>query len=440
METVKNLIIGFGKGGKTLAKTLASHGEEVMVVEQSTQMYGGTCINVGCLPSKNMLINSERHLAFSDGVAHQRDLTIRLRQKNYHMLADEPTVAVVDGQAHFVADHQVTIDLPDGSNRQVEAARIFVNTGATPVIPEISGLTLSHRVITSKEALSLDYQPKTMAILGAGHIGLEFATMYHQYGTQVTVINRHDHLLGQYDEDVAQAVEADLKAADVCFKMNANLVKVDETDDQVYLTFADGQTLTVDTLLVASGRRPNTDQLGLDQTGIQLTDRGAIQVDEHLQTTVPNVWALGDVNGGPQFTYISLDDFRIVNNQLFGDGSRSTSDRAVVPTTTFLNPPLSAVGLSEKTARQQGFDIKVYRLAAAGIPKANVLEETRGLYKVIVDQKTSQILGAVIYAAESHEVINLVALAMKAKQPYTVLRDMIYTHPTMAEVFNDLLK
>ena len=440
METIKNLVIGFGKGGKTLAKTLAQHGEAVMVVEQSSQMYGGTCINVGCLPSKNMIINSERHLSFAEGVAHQNALTNRLRNKNYHMLADEPTVEVVDGKARFIGNHQVEIELVNGDHRQVEAERIFINTGAQPVIPDIPGLTLGERIITSKEALSLPYQPQTMAVLGAGHIGLEFASMYHQYGTDVTVINRHDHILNHYDRDVAEMVEQDLINAGIRLRMNTNLVQVEATADQVTLTFDNGESQTVDALLVASGRRPNTADLGLENTGIQLTSRGAIQVNERLETAVPNVWAIGDVNGGPQFTYISLDDFRIINNQLFGDQTRSTKDRFAVPASTFLTPPLSSVGLSEETARAQGYNIKVYQQAAAGIPKAHVMEETRGLYKVIVDQDTQEILGAVIYAAESHEVINIVALAMKTHQPYSVLRDMIYTHPTMAEVFNDLLK
>lgn len=443
MEQFKNIIIGFGKAGKTLAKYLAQHGEDVLLIEKSKQMYGGTCINVGCLPSKNLIINGQRGLDFETAVTKRGEMTGQLRNKNYHMVADEPLATVWDGTARFIGNHELAVMMTDGTTKTVQGERIFINTGATPNWPTVPGLNSSPRIFTSKEAMELSTQPKRLAIIGGGYIGLEFAGMFNSFNTKVTVFDHHDQLLKREDEDIASEVTNDLANAGIHFELNAQLTKASDNCKQVTLFYQQGnqeKTVEFDAVLVAAGRRPNTNQLGLENTEIALTDRGAIQVDDHLQTTVPNVWALGDVNGGPMFTYVSLDDFRIVRDQLFGNGERSTADRLAMPTTSFLNPPLANVGLNERQAKDAGYDPLVFKLSVKAIPKARVLEDQRGIYKVIVDQKTHQILGATLYAAEAHETINLIALAMKAKLPYETLREMIYTHPTMSEALNDLFK
>lgn len=443
MEKFKNVVIGFGKAGKTLAKFLAQHDEEVLLIERSDQMYGGTCINVGCLPSKNMIINGQRHLEFADAVAKRGTMTKQLRNKNYHMVADEPLATVWNGQANFVSNHELKVAMADGTVRQVAAERIFINTGATPVWPKVPGLTPSERIVSSKEAMELAKKPARLAIIGGGYIGLEFAEMFNSFGSEVTILDHHTQLLGREDADIAAEVTNDLVSLGIKIELNAELTSAANDGQQVLLTYhQNGQKRQneFDAVLVAAGRRPNIDGLGLENTDIALTERNAIQVDDRLRTTVPDVWALGDVNGGPMFTYISLDDFRIVKDQLFGQGKRTTADRNVVPTASFLTPPLANVGINERQAQVAGKDYLVFKLPVKAIPKARVLEDQRGVYKAIVERDTHRILGATLYAAEAHETINLIALAMKADLPYETLRDMIFTHPTMSEALNDLFK
>ena len=443
MEKFKNVVIGFGKAGKTLAKFLAQHDEEVLLIERSDQMYGGTCINVGCLPSKNMIINGQRHLEFADAVAKRGTMTKQLRNKNYHMVADEPLATVWNGQASFVSNHELKVAMADGTVRQVAAERIFINTGATPVWPKVPGLTPSERIVSSKEAMELAKKPARLAIIGGGYIGLEFVEMFNSFGSEVTILDHHAQLLGREDADIAAEVTNDLVSLGIKIELNAELTSAADDGQQVLLTYhQNGQKRQTefDAVLVAAGRRPNIDGLGLENTDIALTERNAIQVDDRLRTTGPDVWALGDVNGGPMFTYISLDDFRIVKDQLFGQGKRTTADRNVVPTASFLTPPLANVGINERQAHAAGKDYLVFKLPVKAIPKARVLEDQRGVYKAIVERDTHRILGATLYAAEAHETINLIALAMKADLPYETLRDMIFTHPTMSEALNDLFK
>ena len=235
----------------------------------------------------------------------------------------------------------------------------------------------------------------------------------------------------------------DLVEAGIEFHLGVSIDKVKDHADFAEVTYTENgekKIVKANKVLAATGRKPNTSELGLEKTSIQVTDRGAIVVDDFLRTTADDVWAIGDVKGGLQFTYISLDDYRIILSQLFGEEERKVSDRVVVPYSVFITPPLSNVGLTEKEAQKRNIDYKIFKLMAAGVPKAQVLEDARGVFKILVDPKTEQILGATIYAEESHEVINLIALAIKANLPYTMLRDNIYTHPTMSESLNDVLK
>ena len=443
MKSVKNIIIGFGKGGKTLAKFLAQKGEEVLVIEKSNRMYGGTCINIACLPSKRLIIEAANGLSYVDAVNRKNEMTAQLRDKNYHMLADEKTVTVLDGKASFIADHEIEVELPDGKTVQYKGDRIFINTGAVPVMLPIPGLKESKYVLDSTQAMDEKKLPKNLTIIGAGYIGLEFASMFAKYGSQVTVLDHSKEFLAREDDDISNAVKKDMEDAGVKFELGVDIEKItDETNDAkvVYQVNGKRKTISADRILVATGRKPNTENLGLENTGIETTDRGAIKVDDFLRTTVNNVWAIGDVKGGLQFTYISLDDFRIIKDQLFGTGARMVSDRKVVPYSVFISPALSQVGLNEKQANKLGKEYKLFKLPVNAIPKAKVAKDSRGLFKALVDPKTEKILGATLYGIESYELINMISLAMKAHLSYTVLRDQIYTHPTMSEAFNDLFK
>ena len=443
METIKNIIIGFGKGGKTLAKFLAQKGEEVLVIEKSNKMYGGTCINIACLPSKRLIIEAANGVSYVDAVNGKNEMTAQLREKNYHMLADEKTVTVLDGKAHFIADHEIEVELPNGKKAQYKGDRIFINTGAVPVMLPIPGLKESKYILDSTQAMDEKKMPKNLTIIGAGYIGLEFASMFAKYGSKVTVLDHNKEFLAREDEDISNAVRKDMEDAGIKFELGADIEKIiDETTDAKVTYQINGKTkaINADRILVATGRKPNTENLGLENTAIETTDRGAIKVDDFLRTTVDNVWAIGDVKGGLQFTYISLDDFRIIKDQLFGTGARMVSDRKVIPYSVFISPALSQVGLNEKQANKLGKEYKLFKLPVTAIPKAKVAKDNRGLFKALVDPETEKILGATLYGIESYELINMISLAMKAHLSYTVLRDQIYTHPTMSEAFNDLFK
>lgn len=443
MQEFKNIIIGFGKGGKTLAKNLAAKGESVLVVEKSKKMYGGTCINIACLPSKNLIINAQRGIKFEDAVKQKDEMTTALRNKNYHMVADEETATVLDGTAKFVDNHTIEIVLDSGEKTKIKGERIFINTGATPIIPQVKGLKESKYILDSTAAMDQNSLPNELVILGAGYIGMEFASMFARYGAKVTVLDTNEKFLKREDDDISEMIFNDLSQDGIEFNLGVKVVEVRDLSDKVEIVYEiNGQKRTVkaDKLLVATGRKPVTEGLGLENTDIKLDERGAIKVDDYLRTTAENVWAIGDVKGGPQFTYISLDDFRIIFDQLYGKGERKVSDRKSVPYSVFTTPALSRVGLNEVEAKNKGIEYKLFKLAATSIPKAKVIGNTRGMYKILVNPDTEEILGATIYGEESYEVINLIALAMKAKLPYTLLRDQIYTYPTMTEALNDVLK
>ena len=443
MQEFKNIIIGFGKGGKTLAKNLAAKGESVLVVEKSKKMYGGTCINIACLPSKNMIINAQRGIKFEDAVKQKNEMTTALRNKNYHMVADEETATVLDGTAKFIDNHTIEIVLDSGERTEVKGERVFINTGATPIIPQVKGLKESKYILDSTAAMDQNSLPNELVILGAGYIGMEFASMFARYGAKVTVLDTNEKFLKREDDDISEMLFNDLSQDGIEFKLGVKVVEVKDLSDKVEIIYeinGKKQTVKADKLLVATGRKPVTEGLGLENTDIELDERGAIKVDDYLRTTAENVWAIGDVKGGPQFTYISLDDFRIIFDQLYGKGERKVSDRNIIPYSVFITPALSRVGLNEVEAKNKGIEYKLFKLAATSIPKAKVIGNTRGMYKILVDPDTEEILGATIYGEESYEVINLIALAMKAKLPYTMLRDQIYTHPTMSEALNDVLK
>lgn len=426
METIKNIIIGFGKGGKTLAKFLAQKGEEVLVIEKSNKMYGGTCINIACLPSKRLIIEAANGVSYVDAVNGKNEMTAQLREKNYHMLADEKTITVLDGKAHFIADHEIEVELPNGKKAQYKGDRIFINTGAVPVMLPIPGLKESKYILDSTQAMDEKKMPKNLTIIGAGYIGLEFASMFAKYGSKVTVLDHNKEFLVREDEDISNAVRKDMEDAGIKFELGADIEKITDEKTDAKVTYQiNGKTkaINADRILVATGRKPNTENLGLENTAIETTDRGAIKVDDFLRTTVDNVWAIGDVKGGLQFTYISLDDFRIIKDQLFGTGARMVSDRKVIPYSVFISPALSQVGLNEKQANKLEKEYKLFKLPVTAIPKAKVAKDNRGLFKALVDPETEKILGATLYGIESYELINMISLAMKAHLSYTVLRD-----------------
>jgi pyruvate/2-oxoglutarate dehydrogenase complex dihydrolipoamide dehydrogenase (E3) component len=324
----------------------------------------------------------------------------------------------------------------------LEGERIFINTGSVSRIPPIPGLNLSKRILTSTSIMELEHLPKRLLIIGGGYIGLEFASMYASFGSEVTVLETGTTFLAMEDDDVAVSIKNNLLFQGIKFVFGVKINEVNEDKVSVKVAYSyqnQNETIEGDALLVATGRVPNVAPLHLENTHIVLTERGAIKVNDKLETSVPNVYALGDVNGGRQHTYVSLDDFRVIKSSLYGDGNYVVSKRQNVPYSVFLSTPLSRVGLTEKEAKAQGYDYKVNVIPTASIPKAQVLKKTQGILKAIVNKKNDEILGVALLAPESYEVINIVKLAMDSHLPYTSLRDMVFTHPTMSEALNDLL-
>lgn len=443
MKKVKNVIIGFGKGGKTLAKRLASEKEEVLVIEKSPEMYGGTCINIGCIPSKALIHGSETHIPFTAAVSAKDQTVSLLRNKNYHMLSDNPLITVVDGTARFVSNMILEVTSDAMETYQIEAERIFINTGSVPIPPQSPTLQNSQYLIDSTQAMNLTKLPSDLVIIGAGYIGLEFASMFKAYGSNVTILDEKEVFLPREDREIANTIYDTLTDMGISINMDVTISAVDDYQDHAlvtYITQDELHSIRASKILGAIGRKPNTDDLGLEHTDIKRDQRGAIIVDAHLKTTVPNIWALGDVKGGQQFTYISLDDFRIVEDDLFGDHQRTTENRTTVPYTLFITPPLSRVGLTEQQALEQNIDYQVFKQPLSTIPKAHVSGNIKGLFKILIDRSTNQIIGASLFGIESHEMINLITLAMDLKLDYRVLRDRIYTHPTITESLNDILK
>ena len=453
MKKYDAIIIGFGKAGKTLAGFLAGKGQNVALIEESDKMYGGTCINVGCIPSKS-LVNSverlenkdlstftERKDYYQKSVDKKEALITALRGKNYEMLASKENIDIYNGKGSFVSNKIVNIE-KNGENIQIEGEKIFINTGSETIIPNIKGLKESKNILTSKSLMELKELPRKLIIIGAGYIGLEFASTYAGFGSEVVIIDASDDILKREEKEAADRVKKILEAKGVTFYLNSKVEEIfdDENDSSIAISNGNGEIIQFngDKILVAIGRKANTQGLELEKAGVQVDERGNIIVNEKLETTAPNIWALGDVKGGLQFTYISLDDFRIIRDNVYGNGNRSLNDRNVVPYTTFLSTPLSRVGLSEKQAIEKGFDIKVGKIEAMAIPKGKIEGKSEGFLKVVVDAKTDKILGATLLCNTSHEMINIIALAMKGNLPYQIIRDMIFTHPTMSESLNDL--
>ena len=445
------VIIGFGKGGKTMAGALGAAGKKVALIEKSDRMYGGTCINVGCIPTKSLVYRAglaaakggsfeEKAAAYKAAMEQKEDLTARLRGKNYQKLDSNPNITVIDGTASFQSSHVVEVE-KDGKTFQVEGEQIFINTGSSAFIPPIEGLKGNPYVYTSEGLLNLTELPSRLVIIGGGYIGVEFSSIYASFGSKVTILQDGDIFLPREDEEIAGAVRESLESRGIRVMTGVKVKALEQAEGKALVAVDNGkevQKLEAEAVLVATGRRPNTAGLNLEAAGVEIGPRGGIVTDDSLTTTAPHIYAMGDVRGGLQFTYISLDDFRIVKSKVLGDGSYTLKKRGAVPYSVFLIPPFSRVGLSEKEAVEKGYKVKVARLAAAAIPKAQVLEQPSGLLKAVIDEETGLILGAHLFCQESYEMINMIKLAMDAKVPYQVLRDTIYTHPTMSEAFNDL--
>lgn len=377
----------------------------------------------------------DKDAAFRSAMQRKDKLITALRAANYQKVASIPGVEVLHGEAYFVAPHTVRCEGPK-VRCEITAERIFINTGTRSRQLELDGIN-DPRIYDSKGFLSLSQRPRRVVIVGGGYIALEFACMYRAFGSEVTVLEQGATFLSREDRDVAEEMQRLLEARGVRIVTSAATERFVSSPDAVAVETTAG-SFAADAVLLAVGRVPNTEVLDLERAGIRTDARGFIQTDEYLRAA-PGVWAMGDVAGSPQFTYVSLDDYRIVQDQLLGQRQRTTQNRGVLPTCVFTTPPLAQIGLTEQEAKRQGLPYRLHRMAATAIPKARVLGQTDGLLKVLVDPETDLILGATLLCAEAHELANLIKMAIDNRIPASYLRTQIFTHPTIAEGLNDLL-
>ena len=456
VREVDAVVVGSGQGGNPLAQALAAAGRRTVVVER--EHVGGTCINEGCTPTKTMVASARvAHLArraADYGVRtgpvdvdmevvrrRKRDMVTSWREGGERRLEQADGLELLRGEARFVGPRRLVVTGDDGTGTTLAAPVVVLNTGARPAAPPVEGLA-DVPTLDSTSIMELGEVPDHLLVLGGGYIGVELAQMFRRFGARVTVVQRGDHLLAREDDDVADALADVLRAEGVEVLLGHDAVRAGGDGDGVTLTVSTGggaeRTLTGSHLLVAVGRAPNTEALDLPAAGVQTHRRGHVLVDETLATTAEGVWAIGDVTGGPAFTHVSYDDFRVLRQTLLGGGDRDDGRAGAAYYTVFTDPQLGRVGLSESSAREQGLDVLVAAMPLSSVARAIEVDEQQGLVKAVVDAQTKRLLGATVLGVEGGEICALLQVAMMGGVPYPVLRDGVFSHPTFSELLNTL--
>jgi pyruvate/2-oxoglutarate dehydrogenase complex dihydrolipoamide dehydrogenase (E3) component len=445
------IILGSGQGGNPLAHRLADLGWSVALIEE--KFLGGTCINVGCTPTKTMVhraqvahyardaarwgVNASNVSVDLPKIVAQKDaVVLSFRSGQENQIKKRPNLRLFRGHGRFVAPHQIR-----AGDDLLESEKIFINAGGRPAIPQIPGLD-SVSYLTNESIMQLTAVPDHLLVLGGAYIGLEFGQMFRRYGSRVTILHHGPQIVPREDPEVASELQKALEAEGIRFVLNAETKRIESTSDGMALSYeTTGQAAVVSGshLLIATGRCPNTDNLGLDTAGITTDRAGNIKVNDRLETNVPGIWALGDCKGGPAFTHISYNDFQIIFGNLTAGKNLSTTDR-YVPYCVFTDPQLGGVGLTEKEARARGHQLKIGKIPMTRVARALERDETAGMMKIIVDASNDRILGASILASEGGELVQILGALMLANQPYTLLKGAVFIHPTLAEGFFALLE
>jgi len=448
------IVIGSGQGGNPLSMALAKAGIRTALIER--KHVGGTCINEGCSPTKTMVASGRvaylSRRAADYGVQtgpvsvemgkvreRKRNIVEKFRSSTQSGLEKTANLELIFGEARFSSPKTVAICLRDGGQRAISAKHIFINAGTRASRPELDGLD-TVPFLNNISIMELDVLPDHLLILGGGYIGLEFGQLFRRFGSRVTIVQAAGQLLTREDPDTAEEVTNILRQDGVEVLLNAKATCVNRAGENIRLEITSqnhSMTLVGSHLLVATGRVPNSDTLNLSAAGVETSDQGFIQVNDRLETTGEGVWALGDIKGGPAFTHISYDDFRIIRANLLEKKSASTKGRQV-PYVVFIDPQLGRIGLTEKEARAQGRNIRVAKLPMSHVARALEVDETRGFMKALVDVETNQILGAAILGVEGGEIMSALEIAIMGKLSYTALRDGTFAHPTLVESLNNL--
>jgi pyruvate/2-oxoglutarate dehydrogenase complex dihydrolipoamide dehydrogenase (E3) component len=453
-ELYDAVIIGSGQAGTPLSTALADAGMRTVLIER--KHVGGTCVNEGCTPTKTMVASGRvaylARRAADYGVqtgpisidlakVRQRKQKIvdSFRNGSQSKIEKTPNLELIFGEARFSGPKIVDVRLQDGRQRTISAKYIFINAGTRASRPKLDGLD-KVSFLDNISIMELDVLPDHLLILGGGYVGLEFGQLFRRFGSRVTIVQSGSQLLSQEDQDIAEEVTKILRQDEIEVLLDAKATHVEESGNSIRLNVEcknDSTTLVGSNLLVATGRVPNSDTLNLPAVKIKTDDRGFIHVNDRLETTAEGVYALGDIKGGPAFTHISYDDFRIIRANLIEKKAASTRNRQV-PYTVFIDPQLGRVGLSEAQARAQGRNIRVAKMPMTRVARALEVDESRGFMKAIVDAENNRILGAAILGIEGGEIMSAIEIAMMGKLPYTALRDGIFAHPTLAESLNNL--
>jgi pyruvate/2-oxoglutarate dehydrogenase complex dihydrolipoamide dehydrogenase (E3) component len=445
------IILGSGQGGNPLAHRLADLGWTVALVEE--RFLGGTCINVGCTPTKTMVHRAQvAHYARNASrwgvnagnvsvdlpkiVAQKDQIVLSFRNSQENQVKKRPTLHLHRGRARFAGPHEIRVN-----DDLLESDKIFIDTGGRPAIPPIPGLD-SVPYLTNETVLQLATLPEHLLILGAGYIGLEFGQMFRRYGSRVTILHHAPQIVPREDREVASELQKALEAEGIQFVLSAETRHAEKEGASITVSYvAAGKSAAISGshLLVATGRLPNTADLGLDKAGIATDKAGNIKVNDRLETNVPGVWALGDCKGSPAFTHISYNDFQIIFGNLIEGKNLSIANR-YIPYCVFTDPQLGGVGLNEKAARAQNYKLKIGQIPMTRVARALERDETAGLMKIVVDASNDCILGASILCSEGGEIVQILGALMLARQPYTLLKGAVFIHPTLAEGFFALLE
>ena len=450
------IILGSGQGGKPLALALGKAGWRTAIIER--KFIGGTCVNTGCTPTKTM-VGSARVAYMSSrgeefgihtqltGVSMERirqrkdEIVLQSRNGGEKALLDTKNVDLIYGNARFTAPKSIYVKKRDGGELNLTADKIFIDTGARTTPPSIAGFDAIRslpNILDNASIMELDLLPEHLLILGGGYIGVEFSQMFRRFGSRVTIVQAGDQLLAHEDSDMAGEVAKILREDGIDILFNAKTLQLSGDKNKITMQVQlDGQQQALEGthLLVAIGRTPNTEDLDLPAAGIATDDRGFLRVNSRLETNVPGVYGIGDVKGGPAFTHISYDDFRILRDNLL-DGKNASTDGRMVPYTVFIDPQLGRIGVTEKEARQQNLKFRIAKMPMTYVARAKEFGESRGLMKVLVDAQSDQILGAAILGTEGGEIAAMLQLAMMGKIPYPVLLNGVFAHPTLSESLN----